>query len=107
MHIIGAHPKSMDDFQRLNKEEISAFVKGMEQYIASETPMEIPIGISGNDLCRLTLTLRHLVEFVEKVAHAEAGIEAPGGDLLKDRWSELQTEAQSLMVVRPRLIIPK
>lgn len=107
MHIIGVHPKSLNDFKPLSQHELEAFIKGMESYIQSETPLEIPVGISGNDLGRLTLTLKKLSDLVSKVAHAEAGFEAPGMDQIIERWNGLQEEAKEILVDRPRLIIPK
>ena len=107
MHIIGSQSKSLDDFMPLNGEEVSLFIKGMEQYIKSDVPMEIPVGISGNDLGRLSSTLKKMSAFIEKVCHAEAGIENAGQQQLTDRWVEIQNEAKELIASRPRLILPR
>lgn len=107
MIIIGQTPKSLDDLKPLGVDEIKAFVQGMDNFVKSETPLEIPVGVSGNDLGRLTVTLRDALTFIEKVAHAEAGIESPGTAALIEKWNGLQEEARSWITVKPRLILPK
>ena len=99
--------KNLDELKPLDPQEIKAFITGMEGYVKSETPLEIPVGISGNDLGRLTVTLRAFHQLVEKVAHVEAGIESPGMDQLVERWNDLQGQARDLLATKSRIIIPK
>lgn len=107
MIIIGQQVKKLEDLKPFAPDEIKAFVQGMEGYIKSETPLEIPVGISGNDLGRLTLTMKILFDFIEKVGHSEAGVETPGMDQIIERWTALQNEARDMVAPKPRLIIPK
>jgi hypothetical protein len=57
MRIIGA-PKSLNDLQTFNAAELSELFSGMEEYVTSGVPMEVPASIPVGQLGRIVVTLK-------------------------------------------------
>lgn len=116
--IIGT-PKSLDELQTFSAPELEELYKGMEQYVTSGVPMEVPAAIPIGQLGRIVATLRRYHEVVKRTAGAEDGLEAPGMDEVTDRWAALSSDAQALLDTTPpkeqkivqakssRLVLPK
>jgi hypothetical protein len=94
--IIGT-PKSLDELQTFSVQELEELFKGMEQYITSGVPMEVPAAIPIGQLGRIVVTLRRYHAMVKRAAGAEDGLEAPGMDEITDRWAVLSADAQALL----------
>lgn len=73
MHIIG-QPKSLDELELLNIEDIRGMAKFLDQEIRSGTPVDMPQAMTLRDLGRLfrtTLTLHDEVEKLRALQPAE------------------------------------
>jgi hypothetical protein len=109
----------LKNMQTFSSGELKELFSGMENYLNSGVPMEVPAAIPIGQLGRIVSTLQRYHELVDKVAHLEAGIECPGMDRLMEAWDKMQSDAKELIEVKPpeqpkivaapqsRLIIPK